>query len=48
MIRYGYWCKDAYGEHINKIDFSLDDLTPEQLTVYEQMRSEASSAGTTG
>ena len=44
LVRYGYWCKGAYGEHINKIDFSLDELTPEQLAVFQQLRSEASSA----
>jgi hypothetical protein len=38
LVRYGYWCKGAYGEYINNIDFSLDELTPEQLAAYEQLR----------
>jgi hypothetical protein len=48
LVRYGYWCKGAYGEHINKIDFSLDELTPEQLAAFEQLQSQTSSAQRSG
>lgn len=38
LLRYGYWCEGAYGEYINKIDFSLKELTPSQLEAFESLR----------
>lgn len=42
LLRYGYWCERAYGEHINKIDFSLKELTPSQLEAFELLRMQDS------
>ena len=37
LLRYGYWCEDFYGAHFNKIDFSLDELTPDQAEAFRQL-----------
>jgi hypothetical protein len=37
LIRYGYWCEGPYGEHINKIDFSLGELRRNQLGAFRQL-----------
>ena len=37
LLRYGYWCDEAYGRDINKIDFDLSELTPAQTAALRQL-----------
>jgi hypothetical protein len=37
LLRYGYWCDNGYGAHINKVDFSLNELTPIQAESFREL-----------
>jgi hypothetical protein len=34
LLKYGYWCDGPYGKHINKIDFTLEELTGKRLLAF--------------
>jgi hypothetical protein len=39
LLRFGYWCEQYFGEHINNIDFSLSELAPSQAEAFRQLRT---------
>jgi hypothetical protein len=43
LLRYGYWCEDYYGKHVNNIDFDLNELSPEQTSAFRQLLEQALS-----